>query len=126
MDLSCFTSPYESILAKEAYARFSELFPEGSHARKFENVVDLRHVWTRILAFTPNKVPEIGAILELTSVLIPNDHGIANIFAWAPGVVKLILGAALYYWDAISTEHLDRKKMFRLRVEIVCSGPLSQ
>ncbi|KAF1844290.1 FAD dependent oxidoreductase [Cucurbitaria berberidis CBS 394.84] len=88
-------SSYEPSLAKEAYAKFAELFPEASHARKIENGVDLEQAWTGLLAFTPDKVPYVGAIPELPGQYICagfNGHGMANIFACAPGMVKLILG----------------------------------
>lgn len=89
---------YTNELVEEAVEKYAELFL-GPQAQENRHGEGLDHAWSGLIAMTPDKVPYVGAIEELSGQYICagfNGHGMARIFTCAPGVVKLVLGGT---WD---------------------------
>lgn len=85
---------YDDNVAKEAEAKFNTFFPSSVKSKRLLGE-GLDHAWTGLLAFTPDKVPYVGEIPELPGQYICagfNGHGMSNIFAVVPGMVKLVQG----------------------------------
>ncbi|OCK74768.1 FAD dependent oxidoreductase [Lepidopterella palustris CBS 459.81] len=109
-------SGYDDEIVKEAIDKFGALFPLVKNAESLQGE-GFDHAWTGLLAFTPDRVPYVGPIPELPGQYICagfNGHGMANIFACVPGVVKLMQGAA---WEDTNLPECYRYSEERLKAE---------
>ncbi|PWY73028.1 DAO-domain-containing protein [Aspergillus heteromorphus CBS 117.55] len=91
-------SSYKQELIDETLDTIDKVFhsPEMAKSkREFQPGEGLDHVWTGLIAMTPDKVPYVGAIEELPGQFICagfNGHGMANIFTCVEGLVTLLQG----------------------------------